>query len=122
MRHWTIATATAALLLAAPAAMAAPTCDNRQGETVKCGTPGAMPVGWAPSPADVLDHRETPRELNPAEAAALIYILGAFFALIALMPEFDGWRDGDWDEQEEDSKASTSARAASSRSTREARR
>ena len=104
MRHSIIAAAAAAVLLAAPAALAAPTCDNRNGDTVKCGTPGAMPVGWAPSPADLLDHPATPPELSPAEAVALIYILGAFLALIALMPEFDGWREGDWDEQEGDEK------------------
>ena len=102
MRHSMIAAVTAVLLLAAPAALGAPTCDNRNGDTVRCGTPGAMPVGWAPSPGDVLDHPATPPELSPAEAVALIYILGAFFALIALMPEFDGWRDGDWDRQEGD--------------------
>jgi hypothetical protein len=122
MRHSVIAAAAAALLLAGPTAVAAPTCDNRNGETVKCGTAGAMPVGWAPSPADVLDHSATPPELNPAEAVALIYIVGGFFALLALMPPFDGWREGDWDEQEEDSKAATSAPAASRPSTREARR
>jgi hypothetical protein len=102
MRHSMIAAAATMLLLAAPAALAAPTCDNRNGDTVKCGTPGAMPVGWAPSPADILVHPATPRELSPAEAVALIYTLGAFFALIALMPDFDGWREGDWDEQEGD--------------------
>lgn len=104
MRHSMIAAGTAALLLTAPAALAAPTCDNRNGDTVKCGTPGAMPVGWAPSPADILEHPTTSPELSPAEAIALVYILGAFFALIALMPEFDGSREGDWDEQEGDSK------------------
>ena len=104
MRYSTIAAAATVLLLAAPAALAAPTCDNRNGDTVKCGTPGAMPVGWAPSPGDVLDHSTTPPQLSPAEAVALIYILGAFFALIALMPEFDGWREGDWDKQEGDDK------------------
>jgi hypothetical protein len=103
MRPLTIGAIAAALLLAAPAALAAPTCDNRHGDTVKCGTPGAMPVGWAPSRADAIDH-PTEAGLDPAEAAALIYILIAFFALIALMPEFDGWQDGDWDEQEGDKK------------------
>ena len=107
MRHSMIAAATAAVLLAAVSftasgALAAPTCDNRNGDTVRCGTPGAMPVGWAPSPGDVLDHPATAPELSPAEAAALIYILCAFFALIALMPEFDGRRDSDWDRQEGD--------------------
>ena len=104
MRAWTITAAAAALLLSAPGAIAAPTCDNRSGETVKCGTPGAMPVGWAPSPAEVFDRPAAAPDLSPAEVAALIYILGAFFALIALMPPFDGSRDGDWDEQEGDAK------------------
>jgi len=101
MRHSTIAAAATALLLTASSVQAAPTCDNRIGQTVKCGTPTAMPVGWAPSPADIIDRPETPG-LNPAESVALIYILGAFFALLALMPDFDGWQDGDWDEQEGD--------------------
>jgi hypothetical protein len=101
MRRLTIAAAAMALLLAASTAHAAPTCNDRAGQTVKCGTPTAMPVGWAPSPADIVDRPVAP-DLTPAETVALIYILGAFFALLALMPEFDGWRDGDWDEQESD--------------------
>jgi hypothetical protein len=28
---------------------------------------------------------------------AALCLIGALFALIALMPDFDGWRDGDWD-------------------------
>jgi hypothetical protein len=107
MRQGTIGVAVAALLLSAQLltatpALAAPTCDNRSGETVRCRTAGAMPVGWAPSPADTFDRPAAAPDLSPAEGAALIYILGAFFALIALMPEFDGRRDGDWDEQEGD--------------------
>jgi hypothetical protein len=102
MRHSTIAAA-AALLLAAPVVHAAPTCLERSGQTVKCGTPTAMPVGWTPSPADIVDRPVAP-DLSPAEAVALIYILGAFFAIIALMPEFDGSKEGDWDEQEGDRK------------------
>lgn len=107
MRHAKSAAVAAVLLmaaqLAAPAsAPAAPTCDTRNGETVKCGTPRAMPVGWAPSPADAFDRPPPAPDLSPAEGVALIYILGAFFALIALMPEFDGRRDSDWDKQEGD--------------------
>jgi hypothetical protein len=26
-----------------------------------------------------------------------ILLVGGLFALIALMPEFDGWREGDWE-------------------------
>jgi hypothetical protein len=33
---------------------------------------------------------------------AMFYVVGAIFALIALMPPFDGGQDGDWDEQEGD--------------------
>jgi hypothetical protein len=95
--------AVATLLLAASTVHAAPTCDDRSGQTVKCGTPTAMPVGWTPSPADIVDRSVEP-DLSPAETVALIYILGAFFALLALMPQFDGWQDGDWDEQEGDRK------------------
>jgi hypothetical protein len=29
-----------------------------------------------------------------------ICLVGGLFALIALMPEFDGWREGDWDPPE----------------------
>ena len=101
MRQSIIAAVSAGLLLTASAAPAAPTCDNRNGDTVKCGTPGAMPVGWAPSPADMVE-RPADTGLGPAETAALIYIIGALFALIALMPKFDGWQEGDWDEQEGD--------------------
>jgi len=25
-----------------------------------------------------------------------VCLIGALFALIALMPDFDGWRDGEW--------------------------
>jgi hypothetical protein len=32
----------------------------------------------------------------------LACFLGGLFALIALMPSFDGWREGDWDRQEDD--------------------
>jgi hypothetical protein len=32
----------------------------------------------------------------------LICVIGMLLALIALMPEFDGWGAGDWDEQEGD--------------------
>ena len=92
----------ATALFVAPAAVAAPTCNDRNGDTIKCGTPGAMPVGWAPSPDDVIDRPVEPPDLNLGEMAALIYILAAIFAVIALMPEFDGRSDSDWDQQEGD--------------------
>ncbi len=92
-----------ALLLGAPAALAAPTCDDFNGDTIRCGTPGAMPVGWRPPMEKVLDREALrPPDLNPDEFAALICLLSAVFAMLALMPEFDGWTPGDWDEQEGD--------------------
>jgi hypothetical protein len=99
MRPSILAIAAAAVLLAAPAARAAPTCQDRNGETMRCGTPGAMPVGWTPPPRD--------RQSGPAPPTAevllgLIYGVGGLFALIALMPPFDGWSPGDWDRQEGD--------------------
>ncbi|MBV9996072.1 MAG: hypothetical protein JO127_12760 [Caulobacteraceae bacterium] len=30
------------------------------------------------------------------EVFAAVVLVGALFALIALMPEFDGWKDDDW--------------------------
>ena len=36
------------------------------------------------------------------ETLCLIAIVGGLFALIALMPDFDGSQPGDWDRQEGD--------------------
>ena len=61
-----------------------------------------MPVGWSP-PRRVAERRmsrATPPNLG--EMSSLVCFVGAFFALIALMPRFDGWNAGDWDEQEGD--------------------
>jgi len=89
----------AILLLTAHAAHAAPTCQDRDGFTIRCGTPGAMPVGWS------LPYGE--RKLRPPGPSAsqivmLFGTLGLLFALIALLPQFDGTRSGDWDKQEGD--------------------
>ncbi len=90
-------------LLAAPVTLAAPTCLDGAGSTIRCGTTGAMPVGWTPSPEQLSD-RESASSPGPSlsEAVAMIYVVGAIFALIALMPPFDGRDGGDWDEQEGD--------------------
>lgn len=82
------------------AAMAGPTCQDRQGTTVRCGGPTAMPVGWRLPDSE--------RAALPADEAPPERIVGAFtlvvclFALIALMPPFDGRRDADWGAEEED--------------------
>jgi len=65
------------------------------------GTPGAMPVAWRPTARQLLDMRlaRPPQEVG-FEVLGSVCLLGALVALIALMPQFDGWEPGDWDEQE----------------------
>jgi len=97
LRSWILAFAVAAALLTAPVALAAPTCQDQNGDTIKCGIQGAMPVGWTLS-------RQPSGPIFPStsELLELISVIGVLFALLALMPEFDGTRAGDWDEQEGD--------------------
>ena len=84
------------LVLLVTPALAAPTCQDRNGDTIKCGAPGAMPVGWTLPPEQYwrlrLVHTETPAGDVLKVAAGLVLL----FALIALMPRFDGRRDQDW--------------------------
>jgi hypothetical protein len=96
MRAWLLILA---LLLAAPAAQAAPTCQDRNGDTIRCGTPGAMPVGWTPSPQQLWD-RQLSRPPGPSKGDLLsaFCVVGLFLALIALLPEFHGWREEQDDE------------------------
>ena len=91
MRAWLLILA---LLLAAPAAQAAPTCQNRGGDTIRCGTQGAMPVGWTPSPQQLWD-RQLSRAPGPGKGELLsaFGMVGLILALIALLPEFRGWRE-----------------------------
>jgi hypothetical protein len=89
----------AVLLLAAPAVLAAPTCQDRHGLTIRCGTEGAMPVGWS------LPFEERTFESHSPTTGQLLHLLatlGLLFALIALLPEFDGRRGSDWGRQEDD--------------------
>jgi hypothetical protein len=95
------------LLLALTAAPAAPTCLDINGDTMRCGTKGAMAVGWTPSPQQLLN-RHSSKVVGPGtlEVLEVFGAIGLFLALIALMPEFDGTRAGDWDKQEGDEEAS----------------
>jgi len=79
------------VLLTTPA-LAAPTCEGREGQTMRCGAPGAMPLGWTAPQAD-RPPQATDRG-DVFEAAAIIVLL---FVLIALLPEFDGSRAQDWE-------------------------
>jgi hypothetical protein len=84
------------LLLTSPA-LAAPTCMDRHAVTTRCGTANAMPVGWTPPPAALVERR---RLLPPPPSSdamfKLVLGLAALLALIALLPEFDGHSDEDW--------------------------
>jgi len=80
------------MLLAGPA-VAAPTCQDRDGLTIRCGTEGAMPVGWS---LPFEERRFQPAGPSASEVLILIATISLLFALIALMPEFDGTRSDDW--------------------------
>ena len=87
------------LLLAAPAE-AAPICLNRAGDAVHCDSQGAMPLGWTLPPEEASRRRQSHPPPPVSEILKALGGLVLFFALIALMPEFDGARDQDWDSQE----------------------
>jgi hypothetical protein len=91
-----IAAAAFALLLGG-VAQAAPTCQTETGETIRCGAPGAMPVGWTLPD----DQRAVAQADDPPVDGQLVFsvicFLGGLFALIAVLPDFDGWREGDRD-------------------------
>jgi hypothetical protein len=86
--------APALLLLAAPPATAGPTCQDQSGMTVRCGTAGAMPVGWTAPGSRAAGVGPT-----PTQVLGLAGAIGGLFALLALLPDFDG---RDWDRQEGD--------------------
>lgn len=94
--HRAVLAGAVALLLAAPAA-AAPICLTRAGDPVHCEAKGAMPLGWTLPPEEAA--RREQAQPHPSGGAILktVAILALFFALIALLPEFDGARDQDWD-------------------------
>jgi hypothetical protein len=81
------------IMFAAPAS-AAPTCQDRGGNTVRCGTESAMLVGWAAPEWD--RHFAGADKGEIVKAVAMLLLL---FVLIALLPDFQGGR---WDRQEGD--------------------
>lgn len=96
MRRTLAALITAAALLAAPAAIAAPTCQDINGYTTRCGTQGAMPVGWT-LPLQQRLEREQPSPIEPNQFLELICALGIYFCLLAMLPEFERWSDEEQD-------------------------
>jgi len=100
MTHRGAAWAVAVLLVAVPmSAMAGPSCVDRQGEMIRCGTPGAMPVGWSPPP-DQERARLAARQddIGLAKLVGLASVVGGLLALFLLMPDFEGR----WDREEEE--------------------
>lgn len=91
-----------ALISAAATASAAPTCQTAAGQTIRCGEPAAMPVGWRLPDEQRMAQRSREDGPSATQIAGLIAFLAGFFGLIALMPDFDGASDRDWDAQEDD--------------------
>ena len=91
-----IATLVAAVLLGgAPVASAGPICEDRAGEAVRCEDPRAMPLGWTLPLEQRLKHPATgPPDPTLAQLGGVFALILLFFALIALMPDFDGWATG----------------------------
>jgi hypothetical protein len=104
--RWRVLAFVAALLAssgAAASANAAPTCNDVNGRTIKCGAPGAMPVGWKPAP-EVEAARVAMDAPGPSttQMLGLVLFVGGLMALIGLLPDFEG-RDGSgWDPHEGD--------------------
>jgi hypothetical protein len=91
------------LLLVAAPACAAPTCQDRNGGTIRCGTEGAMPVGWTlPDSERAALALSRPAHSDTREMLQAICVVGLLLALFALMPEFDGTRAESWGRQEDD--------------------
>jgi hypothetical protein len=87
------------LLLSTPA-LPAPICFTRAGDTVHCDSKGAMPLGWRLPPDEAARREMNQPRPTSRDILKVVAVLVLFFALIALMPEFDGARDQDWDPQE----------------------
>jgi len=103
MRAALLACAVLATLTLAVPATGAPTCQNQGGDTVRCGTSGAMPVGWTASPAKFEARRLShPPGASTNEVVTVFVVIVLFLAMIALLPDFDGSRGEDWDAQDGD--------------------
>lgn len=87
------------LLFSTPA-LPAPICFTRAGDTVRCEAKDAMPVGWRLPPDEAARRELSQPHPSSRDILEVVAVLVLFFALIALMPEFDGARDQDWDMQE----------------------
>ena len=103
MRFVITSLAVVMLLGAAPVASAGPTCEDRAGEAVRCVDPRAMPPGWTLPLEERLKHPDPgPPEPTVFQLGGVFALIILFLALIALMPDFDGWTAGESDEEADD--------------------
>ncbi len=103
MRGFPLISAIAFCAVAIGPALAAPTCQDANGSVARCGTPGAMPLGWKLSDDEFHQHQAALGNVfDPKEVMNAIALIVGLLAIIALLPAFDGRSDIDWDEQEDD--------------------
>jgi hypothetical protein len=88
---------------AAHPALAAPTCQDANGSAARCGAANAMPFGWR-LPDEEFSQRQAAlgNVVDPQAVWSAVALIGSLLAIIALLPDFDGRADDDWDEQEGD--------------------
>ena len=93
----------ATLICVSAPALAAPTCQDANGSAARCGAANAMPLGWK-LPDEEYTRRQTAlgNVVDPHALLNAIALIASLLAIIALLPDFDGRSDGDWDEQEGD--------------------
>lgn len=60
-----------------------------------------MPIGWRPSPAEQARRQLEQPQPTQRELIGAAIGLVLFFALIALLPEFDGTHDQNWKQEDE---------------------
>jgi hypothetical protein len=81
-----------ALLLPTAAVGAAASCPADAREPARCAQPEALPAAVGPAPAAPSPEPAVDIPLpSPQTLFGLICVLGGLFALIGLMPDFDGW-------------------------------
>ena len=102
VRRLVVITATVFCAAAWPAA-AAPTCQDANGSVARCGAANAMPQGWRLS-GDEYHRRQAAigNVFDPREVIGAIALIAGLLAIVALLPNFDGSSDADWDKQEGD--------------------
>jgi len=102
VRRFAFAIAVLLCGIACPA-MAAPTCQDVNGSAARCGAPNAMPLGWRLSEDEYHRRQQALGNTNdPWLVVNAVTLIAGLFAIIALLPNFDGRSDRDWDRQEGD--------------------